>query len=102
MDCSKPMILPRSEQELDRLLTQPNSADIAFAQRLEGDTIVLGAGGKMGPTLAKRLHLVLREAGRIARVLTASRFQSASAVAELRDAGVGTVSCDFLDRAKVQ
>jgi nucleoside-diphosphate-sugar epimerase len=96
------MISPRSEQELDRLLTQPNGADIAFAQRLEGDTIVLGAGGKMGPTLAKRLHLALRETGRNARVLTASRFQSASAVAELRDAGVGTVSCDFLDRAKVQ
>jgi nucleoside-diphosphate-sugar epimerase len=96
------MISPKSEQELDRSLTQPNAADIAFARRIEGDTIVLGAGGKMGPTLAKRLHLALREAGSNARVLAASRFQSASAVAELRDAGVETLNCDFLDTAKVQ
>lgn len=96
------MISPRSEQELDRSLTQPNTADIEFAQRLEGDTIVLGAGGKMGPTLAKRLQWASRETGRGARVLAASRFQSPSAVAELRDAGVETVSCDLLDPAQVQ
>jgi nucleoside-diphosphate-sugar epimerase len=96
------MISPRSELELDRFLTQPNAADVVFAQRLQGDTIVLGAGGKMGPTLAKRLQRALSEAGRDARVLAASRFQSASARAELRDAGVETVSCDFLDPVQVQ
>ena len=102
MGCSQTMISPRSELELDRFLTQPNAADVVFAQRLQGDTIVLGAGGKMGPTLAKRLQRALSEAGRDARVLAASRFQSASARAELRDAGVETVSCDFLDPAQVQ
>jgi nucleoside-diphosphate-sugar epimerase len=96
------MIPPKSELELDELLTQPNAADIAFAQRLEGDTIVLGAGGKMGPTLAKRLQRALHEAGRDARVITASRFQSSGAAAELRDAGIETVSCDLLDPAQVQ
>jgi nucleoside-diphosphate-sugar epimerase len=96
------MIPPKSELELDGLLTQPNAADIAFAQHLEGDTIVLGAGGKMGPTLARRLHRALREAGRDAHVITASRFQSSGAVAELRDAGIETVSCDLLDPAQVQ
>jgi nucleoside-diphosphate-sugar epimerase len=96
------MIPPTSEQELDQLLTQPNAADMAFAQRLEGDTIVLGAGGKMGPTLARRLQKALREAGRNTKVLAASRFQSASAVAELSDAGVETISCDLLDPAQVQ
>ena len=96
------MIPPRSEQELDRQLTQPNAADIAFAQHLDGDTIVLGAGGKMGPTLARRLQLALRAAGRNSRVLAASRFQSSSAVTELQEAGVETVSCDLLDAANVQ
>ncbi len=42
------MISPRSELELDQLLTQPNAADIAFAQRLQGDTIVLGAAERWG------------------------------------------------------
>ena len=96
------MIVPRTEQELDRALTQPNGADIAFASRLEGGTIILGAGGKMGPTLAKRLQAALREAGRNNRVLAASRFQSFGVVAELRDAGVETLSCDLLDPAQVQ
>ena len=96
------MIAPRSEPELDRLLLQPNAADIAFASRLEGDTIVLGAGGKMGPTLAKRLQAALREAGRNNRVLAASRFESSGAVAELRDAGVEIVRCDLLNPAQVQ
>jgi nucleoside-diphosphate-sugar epimerase len=96
------MISPRSEQELDQLLTLPNAADLAFAQQLEGDTIVLGAGGKMGPTLARRLQNALRVAGRNSRVLAASRFQSSSAVAELQDAGVETLSCDLLDPAQIQ
>lgn len=96
------MILPTSEEQLDHLLTQPNAADLAFVQQLEGDTIVLGAGGKMGPTLARRLHLALRETGRSGKVLAASRFQSPKAVAELRDGGVETISCDLLDPAQVK
>ncbi len=96
------MISPRTEQELDQLLTQPNAADIAFARQIEGDTIVLGAGGKMGPTLARRLQKALRETGRKSRVLAASRFQSAGASAELRDEGIEVVSCDLLNPAQVQ
>ena len=98
----QPMIQPKSEQELDHVLAQPNAADLAFAQQLDGDTIVLGAGGKMGPTLALRLQKALREAGRNTQVLAASRFQSAEAVAVLRDGGVETLSCDLLDQAQVQ
>ena len=96
------MIAPRTEQELDRVLTQPSAADLAFACRLQGDTIILGAGGKMGPTLARRLQAALRDAGRNNRVIAASRFQSSDAVRELENAGVETVSCDLLDPAQVQ
>jgi nucleoside-diphosphate-sugar epimerase len=96
------MILPTSESDLDHLLTQPNAADHAFAERLEGDTIILGAGGKMGPTLARRLHRALRDTGRNNKVLAASRFQSPRAVAELSDGGVETISCDLLDPTQVQ
>ena len=41
---SLPMIRIDSENELNRQLTQPSEADIAFAGRLRGDTMVLGAG----------------------------------------------------------
>lgn len=90
-----------SEQQLDDFLTQPNEADIAFAHKLQGDTIVLGAGGKMGPTLAKRLQRSLREACRNSKVLAASRFHSSDARQELQAAGVETISCDLLDSQQV-
>jgi len=91
------MIRPESDQQLNQLLTEPSEADRAFAQRLRGDTLVLGAGGKMGPTLAQRLLRALRSADRQLRVIAVSRFSSSAAERELRDFGVETISCDLLD-----
>lgn len=96
------MIRIDSEQQLDHLLTQPSEADISFAQRLSGDYMVLGAGGKMGPTLARRLQLALRAANRNSQVSAVSRFSSADAQRELEDAGVKTISCDLLDPEAVR
>jgi len=91
------MIRLNSEQQLTHLLAQPNEADIAFAGRLGGDTIVLGAGGKMGPTLAHRLLRALRSADRKSRVIAVSRFQSPGAKRELEEGGIETIACDLLD-----
>lgn len=96
------MIKITSEQQLEQVLTQPSEADISFARRLRGDCMVLGAGGKMGPTLAQRLHLALKAANRDSRVIAVSRFQSADAEQELKNAGVQTVSCDLLDPEDVR
>ena len=96
------MIRIDSEQQLDHLLTQPSEADIAFALTLNGDCMVLGAGGKMGPTLARRLQLALRAANRKSQVIAVSRFQSSAAERELQDAGVKTISCDLLDPEAVR
>jgi nucleoside-diphosphate-sugar epimerase len=86
-----------SEEQLHALLTQPSEADIAFARRLTGDTMILGAGGKMGPTLAQRLQLALRAADRNFRVIAVSRFESSDVERELNDVGVKTIACDLLD-----
>lgn len=96
------MIRIDSEQSLDHLLTQPSEADIAFARGLGGDCMVLGAGGKMGPTLARRLQLALRAANRDSHVIAVSRFQSSEAERELNDAGVKTIPCDLLDPGAVR
>jgi len=90
-----------SEQQLDDFLTEPNQADIAFARRLQGDTIILGAGGKMGPTLAARLQRSLQKADRSSKVLAVSRFNSSEVRHELESAGVETVVCDLLDSQQV-
>lgn len=96
--------MPRieSEEELTDLLTRPSQADIDFARRLRGDTVVLGAGGKMGPTLAHRLRLAMEHAGGNQRVLAISRFESPAARRELDDAGVTTIAADLLDPDSVR
>lgn len=97
-----PMIRPDSDQQLNYLLTEPSEADIAFARRLSGDTLILGAGGKMGPTLAQRLFRALQSADRKLRVIAVSRFQSSTAERELRDFGVETISCDLLETEELK
>ena len=91
------MIKIASEQHLDHELTKQSQADIDLALRLRGNCMVLGAGGKMGPTLARRLQLALRAANRNSQVIAVSRFQSSDARRELEDAEVQTISCDLLD-----
>ena len=40
-----------TEEKLDNLLTEPSDALVEDMKKIEGDIMVLGAGGKMGPTL---------------------------------------------------
>ena len=92
---------PRSEEELDALLSMPGAATIAALARAPGDIVVLGAGGKMGPTLA-RMAARARDAEKSRRrVIAVSRFSAGGVEASLQPAGVETVSCDLLDRDAV-
>ena len=96
---------PRSEEELDEHLSEPRAATIAALAGVPGDIVVLGAGGKMGPTLARMARRALDGSGGTAacRVIAVSRFQGSSGNAEaaLRSAGVETLHCDLLDRRAV-
>jgi nucleoside-diphosphate-sugar epimerase len=91
----------QTEEQLEDALSAPNAADIAVASRLSGTVIVLGAGGKMGPSLARRMKRAAEAAGAQLRVLTVSRFQSVEARAGLESIGVETIPCDLLDRSAV-
>lgn len=65
--------------------------------------MVLGAGGKMGPTLARMVRRGLDEIGhRHRRVIAVSRFSSAATTGEFQKHGVETIACDLMDRAAVQ
>jgi nucleoside-diphosphate-sugar epimerase len=68
---------------------------------LEGDIIVLGAAGKMGPTLARMALRASREAGSRRRVIAVSRFSRPEVRARLESWGIDTVTCDLLDRGQV-
>ncbi|HEV8410319.1 MAG TPA: NAD-dependent epimerase/dehydratase family protein, partial [Gemmatimonadaceae bacterium] len=92
---------PRSEEELDDLLSVPGEATIAALARVEGDIVVLGAGGKMGPTLARMAARARDEAGSNRRIIAVSRFSTDGTEYFLNSAGVETVKCDLLDRDQV-
>lgn len=85
-------------QQLEDMLSQPREWLIQELARLDGDIIVLGAGGKMGPSLTMMARRALDEAGSKRRVIAVSRFSSADARAMLEQAGIETVSADLMDR----
>jgi nucleoside-diphosphate-sugar epimerase len=69
-------------------------------QALPGDILVLGAGGKMGPTLARMARRALDlSGGALRRVIAASRFPSAQLEQRLNSWNVETVRTELLDRA---
>ena len=90
-----------SLSDLENELARPSGADCAFMTELQGDVLVLGAGGKMGPSLALRARRAADQAGPPRRIVAASRFASGEAKHLLTSAGVDTVACDFLDRAQI-
>lgn len=86
-----------SREELTEALSRPYEEDVAMAARLDGDVIVLGAGGKMGPTLVRRIKLALKEAGNDRRIYAASRFSDPLSRQEIEQSGAETISVDLLD-----
>lgn len=90
-----------TEEQLEEKLSKPSERDIEFMHRLDGDVMVLGAGGKMGPSLARRCKRALEAASARNRVIAVSRFSSDEARQELEESGVETVSCNLLNRDEV-
>ncbi|MCE9631244.1 MAG: NAD-dependent epimerase/dehydratase family protein [Planctomycetia bacterium] len=89
-------------EDLETELSRPTPGAIEALRGLQGDVLVLGAGGKMGPTLARMVRRGLDTIGHTSRrVIAVSRFSSAAAAAGLRNHGVETIACDLLDRDAV-
>lgn len=89
------------EAQLEELLARPSPADVAFARTLTDDVVVLGAGGKMGPSLARRVRRACDAAGERRRVIAVSRFSQPGLAAALERDGIETVAGDLLDPDQV-
>lgn len=90
-------------KELDDSLSDPTAGVLATLRSVPGDVMVLGAGGKMGPTLARMVRRGFDAIGDSSRrVIGVSRFSSVAAAESLRRAGVETISCDLTSRAAIQ
>lgn len=82
---------------LEALLSDPPDYLVDVMRQLEGDIIVLGVAGKMGPTLARMARRASDRAGTTRRVIGVARFSSGDTEAGLHAHGVETIRCDLLD-----
>jgi nucleoside-diphosphate-sugar epimerase len=90
-----------SEDELEEVLSRPTATVVDELAGIGGDLIVLGAGGKMGPTLARMARRALDQAASKREVIAVARFSDGRARAMLEQAGARTISCDLLNRSQV-
>lgn len=86
---------PASEDALETQLAAPDEETVAALEQLDGDVLVLGAGGKMGPSLARMARRAIGDRSR--RVIAVSRFSDASAAAQLEAHGVEVLRADLAD-----
>jgi uncharacterized protein YbjT (DUF2867 family) len=89
------------ESELDDWLTRPRPELVDFIRTLPSPLLILGAGGKMGPTLAVLARRAAELAGHPLEIIAVSRFSAPAARRWLEDRGVSTVSADMLERDAV-
>ncbi len=83
---------------LDDLLCRPSQALIDDLGKVDGDIMVLGVGGKMGPTLAGLAKAALPDR----RVIGVARFSEPGVRAWLQARGIETINCDLLDEAAIR
>lgn len=91
----------RTIEELEAKLAEPSEALVKDLSTIEGDILILGVGGKMGPSLARLAQNAVREGGLNKRIIGVSRFSNEEARRELEDAGIETISCDLLNDAEL-
>ena len=91
-----------NEEKLNELLTTPTEKLIEDVKKIKGDIMVLGAGGKMGPTLCVLAKNAIKAAGIEKRVIAVSRFTDKFALDLLHAEGVETISCDLLDHDSLE
>ena len=89
---------PQGEVELEELLSRPGPSLHAVLARCDGDILVLGAGGKMGPTLSR----MAKRTDPARRVIAVSRWTDGAAADGLRTYGVEVLTADLRDDAAVR
>ena len=91
-----------SVDELEAALSEPSDALVEELAGWDDGLIVLGAGGKMGPTLCRMALNAFRRAGKRHDVIAVSRYSNPVEKEKLEAAGVRTISADLLDPQAVK
>jgi len=88
-------------QELKERLSTPSERLIKDFQKIEGDIMILGVGGKMGPSLAQLAVRASKASSNQNRIIGVSRFSDKSLQQELENDGVETIVADLLDEEEL-
>ncbi len=86
-----------TESQLEDVLSRPSRADEQALAALEGDLLILGISGKMGPSLAHRARRACDAAGVKKRIIGVARFSNAAAQGQLEEWGIETIAADLLE-----
>lgn len=89
-------------EELEEHISRPSSGAVEALAKVDGDVLVLGAGGKMGPSLARMTKRASDEAGIKRRIIAVSRFASGSQQEQLSSWEIETIPCDLLSEDQLQ
>ena len=92
----------QTEVQLESHLSEPTAEVIAAIAALEGDILILGVGGKMGPTLAKQAKRAIDSAGIAKSVIGVSRFSTLGIREDLHEVGIETITADLLSENSLQ
>ena len=84
-----------NEQGIEEILSEPSDATVQALTGLPGDIVVLGAGGKMGPTLA----MMLKKASGDKKIYAVSRFSDEAVRNRIEQAQIETIEVDLLDES---
>ena len=87
----------RSLAELDDRLSTPRPELVSDLRKLEGDILILGAGGKLGPSLARLAVRAVAAGGGGRRVIAVSRFRQGGLADALRADGADVITADIDD-----
>ena len=88
-------------QELYRELLKPSPELISDLTKLDGDILILGVGGKMGPALATLARQAITDTGLSKKIIGVSRFSEAGLEERLNKEGIETHHADLLDDAEL-
>jgi nucleoside-diphosphate-sugar epimerase len=88
----------RDVEDLEERLSRPTPAVVAAMERLQGDVILLGVGGKIGPSLARMARRASDAAGAQRRIIGVARFSTSDIQEQLQSSGIETIRCDLLNR----
>ena len=94
--------LIKTESQLELYLSEPTTGIISAIASLEEDILILGVGGKMGPSLAKLAKRAIDCAGVAKKVIGVSRFSTPGIQESLREVGVETIIADLLSENSLQ